>query len=156
MAATIRDFMTRTVEKIDPRASVRKAAEILKTHDIGSLPVCEAKTVVGVITDRDIAIRVVAEGRDYDATLVRDIMSTDVVSVREDSDLAEAEKIMHDRQLRRLPVVNTQNELAGYLSLARVARTETPKQVGKILHGVSQASTPAPMEEKPRRRQKSG
>jgi len=156
MAAAIRDFMTRNVEKIEPDDSVRRAAELLRTHDIGSLPVCEGKTVIGMITDRDIAIRVVAEGRDYDSTRVRDIMSKDVVSIREDADLAEAEKIMHDRQLRRLPVVQVQNELVGYLSLARIARTETPNQTGKILQGVSQASAPAPMEATPRRRQKTG
>src|SRR5689334_7365608 len=98
MAAAVRDFMTRNVEKIEPDDSVRRAAELLKTHDIGSLPVCEGKTVVGMLTDRDIVVRVVAEGRDFDATRVRDIMSKDVVSIREDADLAEAEKIMHDRQ----------------------------------------------------------
>jgi len=156
VAATVRDFMTRQVEKIEPMDSIRRAAELLKIHDIGSLPVCEGRIVVGMITDRDIVIRVVAEGRDYDTTRVRDIMSKDVVSVREDADLAEAEKVMHDRQLRRLPVVHAQNELVGYLSLARIARTETPNQAGRILQGVSQASAPAPMETPPRRRQKTG
>ena len=156
MAPLIRDLMTRNVEKVEPDSSVRKAAEILKDRDIGSLPVCIGKTVLGMLTDRDIVIRVVAEGRDSDTTRVRDIMSTDVVSVREDSDLIDAERIMHDRQLRRLPVLNARDELVGYLSMARVARTEAPIQSGRVLQGVSQASAPAPMTTNISRRQKSG
>ncbi|HVR83268.1 MAG TPA: CBS domain-containing protein [Planctomycetota bacterium] len=158
MTDTLRDIMTRTVETAAPETTVRNAAQTMKTLNIGSLPVCEGKRVIGMVTDRDIAIRCVAEGRDFDTTRVRDIMSSDVVSVREDSDLTEAGKLMHDRQLRRLPVLNAQGELVGYLSMARLARTQDADQTGRVLKGVSEASTPAPMGtgRKAERRQKTG
>jgi CBS domain-containing protein len=159
MSTSIRDIMTRDVETLEPEASIRDAAEKMKALDIGSLPVCEGRKVIGMVTDRDIAVRGVAEGRDYDATKVRDLMSIDVVAVREDSSLSEAGMLMHDHQLRRLPVLNGQGELVGFLSLARLARSEDPEQAGKILKGVSESSTPAPMatlKGKSPRRQKTG
>jgi len=159
MTTSIRDIMTRDVETVAPEASIRDAAEKMKALNIGSLPICEGRKVIGMVTDRDIAVRGVAEGRDCDATKVRDLMSIDVVSVREDSDLSEAGMLMHDHQLRRLPVLNAQGELVGFLSMARLARSEEPDQAGRILKGVSESSTPAPMaalKEKSRRRQKTG
>jgi len=144
MKETIRDVMTRDVETVAPDATLQNAAQIMRSHDIGSVPVCENRRVLGIVTDRDIAVRGVAEGRNAEAP-VREIMSTAVVSVREDSDLSDAEKLMHDRQLRRLPVVDSQGELVGYLSLAKVARTEGPKRAGRILKGVSETATPDPL-----------
>ena len=70
-------------------------------------------------------------------------MSKEIVSVREDSDLKEAEQLMHDRQLRRLPVLNGEGNLVGYLAMAKIARTESPEEAGKVLQGVSQPSKPA-------------
>jgi CBS domain-containing protein len=72
-------------------------------------------------------------------------MSGEVVTVREDADLGEAERLMHDRQLRRLPVVSAAGELVGYLALAKIAREESPEQAGNVIKGVSQSSKPAPM-----------
>src|SRR5437870_2904909 len=106
MTANIRDIMTRDVETLEPDSTIRDAAQKMKSLDIGSLPVCEGKRVIGMVTDRDIVIRCIAESRNCDSTKVRDIMSTDIVSVREDSDISEAGRLMHDRQLRRLPVLN--------------------------------------------------
>ena len=154
MKETIRDIMTRDVEKAAPETSLRDAAQLMRSRDIGSLPVCEGRRVIGVVTDRDIAVRGVAEGRDPGSTPVREVMSTAVVSVREDADLADAERLMHDRQLRRLPVVDDHGELVGYLAMARLARSENAKTAGKVLRGVSQAATPQPM--KGRKRGKTG
>lgn len=156
MKDTIRNVMTRDVEKASPETTLQDAAQMMRSRDIGSLPVCEGRRVVGVVTDRDIAVRGVAEGRDPGATPVREVMSTAVVSVREDADFAEAEKLMHDRQLRRLPVVDDQGELVGYLAMARVARTAGAKQSGRILRGVSEASTPEPIRTKGKKRGKTG
>jgi len=159
MTASIRDIMTRDVETVAPDRTIRTAAQTMKTLNIGSLPVCEGKRVIGVVTDRDFVIRVVAEGRDCASTKVRDIMSTNVVSVREDSDLSEASKLMHDRQLRRLPVLNAQGELVGYLSMARLAQTEEPERAGRVIKGISEASAPEPMgtpEQARRKRRKTG
>src|SRR5262245_53118606 len=107
----IRDIMSRDVHCATPETTVKDAAQILKTKNIGSVPVCEGRKVVGVITDRDITLRTVADGRDPGSTRVGDVMSKDVISVRESADLKEAEQIMHDRQIRRLPVLNDQDEL---------------------------------------------
>lgn len=149
---TIRNVMTRDVETAAPETTMKDAAQMMRSSDIGSLPVCEGRRVVGMITDRDIAVRGVADGRDPASTPVRDIMSSSVVSVREDSDLGEAERLMHDRQLRRLPVVDERGDLVGYLAMARVARTESPEQAGKLLQGISQNSPPEPMEQEQRKK----
>jgi predicted transcriptional regulator len=109
---------------------------------------------VGIITDRDIAVRGVAEGRDPDSTRVRDLMSTEIVSIREDSELREAERLMHDHQLRRLPVVDDRGDLVGYLAMANIARSETLEQIGKVAKGVSHPSKPAPMESYGRKRRR--
>ena len=141
----IKGIMTRDVDTATPDMTVREAGQLMKVKDIGSLPVCEGRKVIGVVTDRDIAVRAVAEGRDL-TTRVAEIMSKQVVTVREDADLKDAERIMHDRQLRRLPVVDAQGELVGYLAMAKVARAETPEAAGKVIKGVSQPSRPEPME----------
>jgi len=146
MTQAIRDIMTRDVLSVQPDTTLRDAAQLLKTKDIGSVPVVQGRKIAGILTDRDIAIRAVAEGRDPGSTRVSDVMSKDVVTVREDADLQEAERLMHDHQLRRLPVTNAQSELVGYLAMAKVARTESPEQTGRVLQGVSQASKPDPME----------
>ncbi len=157
MAQSIRDIMTKDVQTVSPETTVKDAASMMKSRNIGSLPVTEGKRVLGLVTDRDITIRCVAEGRDPGSTRCGDVMSKDVVTVREDADLKEAERLMHDRQIRRLPVVNAQDELAGYLAMAKIARSETLQEAGKVIKGVSQPSAPQPMESYGRRRrQKTG
>ena len=154
MDEVIRDVMTREVECARPDMTLREVARIMKDQNLGSLPVCEGTSIAGMITDRDITVRGVAEGRDPAATKVSEVMSREVVTVKEDSRLDEAERLMHDRQLRRLPVVNDKGEMTGFLSLAKVARTEGSEQIGRVIKGVSQPSTPAPMHsfEKKKRR----
>lgn len=146
MPQAIRDIMTRDVKSVNPQSTIRDAAQLMNSEDFGSLPVCEGRKVVGVITDRDITIRAVAQGRDPGSTRVSEIMTKDIVSVRDSSDLMEAEGLMRDRQLRRLPVLRDQGELVGYLAMAKVARTESVEQAGEVIKGISQRSKPAPME----------
>jgi len=146
MNQIVKDVMTREVVDARPDMTLREAAGIMKTQDIGSLPVVEGSKPVGVVTDRDITVRAVAEGRDVGAVKVAEIMSRDVVVVREDAPVEEAEKLMHDRQLRRLPVVDANGELRGYLALAKIARSESPERAGQVLKGLSEPSAPAPME----------
>ena len=154
MNETIRDVMTRNVEFA---VGFAHGEHVKPADHIGSLPVCEGKRVVGILTDRDITIRGVAEGRDPGSTRVGEVMSKEVVGVREDSNLQEAERLMHDRQLRRLPVLDEQGNLVGYLAMAKIARTESPERAGKVIQGVSQPTKPAPMESVARKkRQKTG
>ena len=156
MAQAVRDIMTRDVVSVTPETTLKDAAQLLKTRNIGSVPVLDGRKIVGILTDRDIAIRGVAEGRDSGSTRVGDVMSKDIVTVREDSTLREVEELMHDHQVRRLPVVNDQSELIGYLSIARIARTDSAEKAGEVLQGVSQASKPAPLESTGQKRQKTG
>jgi CBS domain-containing protein len=152
---TVKDVMTRDVEVARPGMTVQEAAEKMKTLDIGSLPVCENKRVVGVITDRDITVRVVAEGKSITSTSVADVMTKEgIQTVREESPLEEVEKVMHDRQIRRLPVVDAQGQLVGYLSQAKVARTEDATKAGRVLKGISEPEKPQPMESPGRKRGK--
>lgn len=156
MNEKIRDLMTRDVECAKPDMTVREAAERMKTKDFGSLPVCDGKKILGVITDRDITIRVTAEGRDPGSTRVADVMTKEVHTVKEDMELQEAERIMHDQQIRRLPVVDQNEELVGYLAMAKIARAEKDNQAGRVLKGVSQSSKPKPMETGGKRSRKTG
>jgi CBS domain-containing protein len=138
MTQAIRDIMSKDVVCANPETTIKDAAVTMKTRDIGSMPVCEGKRIVGVVTDRDIAVRGVAEGRDPGSTRVREVMSREIVSVSEESDVKEAERLMRERQIRRLPVINDEGELVGYLSMARIARTDSPEECGRVLQGVSQ------------------
>ena len=147
MNARIKDIMTRDVECASAEMTVREAAERMKSRNIGSLPVCDGKKVIGVITDRDITIRSTAGGGDPNSTKVGDVMSRDIVSVKPGDSLKDAERIMRDRQLRRLPVVDDNGELVGYLAIAKIARKESPAQAGRVLQGVSQPTTPQSLAE---------
>ena len=154
MSPMIKDVMTRDVECARPDMTLPEAAERMKTLNIGSLPVCEGRKVTGIVTDRDLAIRGIAEGRDVRQTRVADVMSRDVVSVAEGDALETAQKLMHDRQIRRLPVLNAAGELVGYLAMAKIAGAADSEQAGRVLKGASQKEAPRPMAEsgEPRRR----
>lgn len=146
MDPKVSDVMTRDVEAAKPDMTTQEAARVMRDRNIGSLPVVEGTRVIGLVTDRDITIRAVADGKSPGDCRVQDVMSKDVVCVREEDSLAEAERIMHDRQLRRLPVVKDEGVLVGYLAFAKVARNEDPEQTGQVIQGVSSPSRPAPME----------
>src|SRR5690242_5002182 len=113
--AKVADIMAREVETVSPTATVQEVAERMKAANIGSMPVCQDSRLIGTITDRDITIRVTAEGRDPQATPVRDVMSQPVVTVHPQQELVEAEQLMHDHQVRRLPVVEQDHRLVGYV-----------------------------------------
>ena len=98
----LRDVMTRHVEVIHPDATLREAAQKMKTLDVGPVPVCDGERLQGMLTDRDITIRATAEGRDPNTTRVRDVMTPDMVYCFEDQDVREAARIMEERQIRRL------------------------------------------------------
>jgi len=137
MIETVRDVMTRNVEVLAADTPVTVAARKMKDLDIGSLPVCEGRRVVGILTDRDIVTRAVADELPPATTPVNEIMTRDPVTVREDAYLGEAEWVMREKQLRRLPVVDDKGNLVGYLAIARVARTEELEETGRLLRGIS-------------------
>lgn len=122
----VSEAMSRDVRIITPGQPVREAARLMAELDAGALPVGENDRLIGMITDRDIAIRAVAAGKGPDAP-VRDVMTPQIRYVYEDEDLSEAVKIMREAKVRRLPVLNREKRLVGILSLGDVAVSEPPK-----------------------------
>ena len=116
----LKDLMSRDVKVISPDMSIREAAKEMRDGDFGMLPVGENDRMIGTISDRDIAIRAVAEGKDT-GTKVRDVMSEGIAWAFEDDSVEEAAKIMSKRQVRRLPVVNRDKRLVGIVALGDFA-----------------------------------
>ena len=116
----VKDVMTREVELVDPDAPIRVAARHMRDGDFGMMPVGKDHQLIGVISDRDIAVRAVAEGKGPD-TRVRDVMSEGVCWVYEDLSVDDAAKIMSEQQVRRLPVVDRQKRLVGIVALGDFA-----------------------------------
>ncbi len=133
----VSEAMTRNVRLCTPGTTIRDAARIMAEIDAGSMPVGENDRLIGMITDRDIAIRAVAAGKGPD-TPVREVMSEHVHYCFEDEEVDDVAQNMGDVQVRRLPVVNRDKRLVGILSLADVARSEGGESAGDALVGVSQ------------------
>ena len=132
----VSEAMTREVRIANPGQSIRDVAKIMAECDAGSVPVGENDRLVGMITDRDIAIRAVAQGKGPD-TPVREVMSTDrVLYCYEDEDLAHVAENMSEQQVRRLPVVNRDKRLVGIVSLGDMAQSET-RAASKAVKGVT-------------------
>ncbi len=139
---TCRELMTPNPSYCVPRDTVVSAAMIMKSQDVGSIPVVsdrDSRRVIGIITDRDIAMRVVAEQREYYATHVEDVMSKDVVTCQSDDDYDEVLAAMKQHQIRRVPVVDSEKRLAGIIAQADVARDDANyKEVAKAVKQISQ------------------
>ena len=139
----LKDIMTRSVEEIPPQASLRDAAQRMKSLDVGALPVCENNQLVGMVTDRDIAVRAVADGRDPSETTVLDAMTPGAVWCFEDDDVKDAARIMEQKQIRRLVVLDRNKHAVGIVSLGDIAtRLSNEKLSGEILNEVSEPSQP--------------
>jgi CBS domain-containing protein len=131
--------MTTDPRSITPRDVVIEAARLMRDEEIGSLPVTEEGRLVGMLTDRDIAVRVVAEGRSPNSTTVGEVLSPDPVAAGPDQDLDEALHLMAQHQVRRLPVVED-DRLVGILAQADVALEEKEKKIGELVESISQPS----------------
>ncbi len=141
----VREVMTRGVECVSPETSLQEAARKMQALDVGPLPVCDHDRLVGMVTDRDIVIRAVAEGRAPSTTPVREAMTGGIDYCFEDDDLDTAAKQMQDRQIRRLVVLDRNKRLVGIVSLGDVA-IETggdARLAGKTLEHVSEPARPA-------------
>lgn len=139
----IKNIMTRNVEVIRPETTLQEAAETMKRLNVGPLPVCEDDRLVGMLTDRDIAVRAVAEGQDPWTDHVRDVMTPDIVYCYEDQDVREAAKLMKEKQIRRLVVLNRDKRLVGIVSLGDLAvDTGDEELAGATLEAVSEPAKP--------------
>ncbi|HET9324979.1 MAG TPA: CBS domain-containing protein [Gaiellaceae bacterium] len=140
MAKKIRDAMTPTARAVSPQQSLVDAAKMMRDEDVGALPVVEDGRVVGMVTDRDIVVRAVAEGRDSAAVKAGEVASREVVAVEPEQDLDEALNLMARHRVRRLPVVE-QGRLVGVLAQADVAMQAKEKEAGEMLEEISQPSS---------------
>jgi CBS domain-containing protein len=140
----IKDIMTANPECIRPDATIQEAACRMRDLDVGSLPVCgENDRLVGMITDRDISVRAVAEGKDPKTTPVREAMTRDVIYCFEDQNVQEAARMMQERRIRRLVVLNRDKRLAGIVSLGDLAvETGDRQTAGEVLQDVSEPAIP--------------
>jgi CBS domain-containing protein len=137
MGKTIRDLMTSNPCSIDADKPVAYAAKMMRDEDVGLAPIVEGQKLIGTLTDRDIAIRVVAEGKDPQSTMVREVATTKLVTIDPDQDLDEALRLMAKNQVRRLPVVEEDGKLAGVVAQADVARHASEKQTGHVVEEIS-------------------
>ena len=133
----VKDAMCSDVQLANPDQTIREAARMMVEIDAGSLPVGENDRLVGMITDRDIAVRAVALGKPRE-TKVREIMSGEVLYCFEDEELRHVARNMSDMKVRRLPVVNRDKRLVGVISIGDLARHEPPATVGRMMAEVSE------------------
>jgi CBS domain-containing protein len=133
----ISDVMTSDVQTVRPDQPVQDAANFMLSADAGSIPVTEGDRLIGMITDRDIAVRGIAKGYGPDA-LVRELMTDDLIVVRVDDDIEEAATKMSEAQVRRLPVIDSEERLCGIVSLADLSRETDSETASQALEGVSQ------------------
>jgi CBS domain-containing protein len=138
MGQRIREIMTSNPSTIEPDKPVAEAARIMKQEDAGVVPVTENGRLTGMVTDRDIAIRVVAEGKDPQSTAVREVASTDLVTIDPQQDLDDALRLMAQHKVRRLPVVEKDGRLVGVVAQADVARTGDDTQTGQVVQEISE------------------
>ncbi|MBE2185831.1 MAG: CBS domain-containing protein [Rhodothermales bacterium] len=141
MAKLIRDIMTRGAEIVSPDSSIQDAAQIMRNIDVGAVPVCNGDRVVGMITDRDIVLRAVADGR-FDAA-VADVMTEGLEWCFEDDAVTAAAAKMKAKQIRRLPVMSADKRLVGMLSLGDLAvEGSNDARSGEVLEKISEPSRP--------------
>src|SRR5688572_14178964 len=139
------DVMTKDVVTGTPENTIVEVARLMKTEDIGPVLIVDneqSKTLVGIVTDRDIVVKVIADGQDVDTTRVGDVMSKKLVTCRADDDVEVAMKAMAQFQLRRIPVVGENMKLLGIISQADVAtRVDAPEKTGEVVKEISQENT---------------
>jgi len=137
----VHEIMTRSVEFVHPETTLQEAAERMRLHDLGFLPVCDRERVLGVVTDRDITVRATAAGRDSEITAVREVMTDDAVFLNEDDDVRSEARLMRERQVRRLLVLDHAHRLVGVVSLGDLASAaHDGEMVGHTLEGVTEPS----------------
>jgi CBS domain-containing protein len=137
MAKNIRDVMTSNPRTIEPSTSLHEAARLMRDQDVGSLPIVEGERLFGMLTDRDIAIRAVAEGKDAKSTTAQEIASRQVVTVDPEQSLDEALRLMASHQIRRLPVCEEDGKLVGIVAQADAAMQGDERQVGRTVEEIS-------------------
>lgn len=138
----VKDVMTQGVQTLAPQDTVEQAARVMESLDVGVLPVCDGARIVGMLTDRDIVVRGVAQGLPASTTPLEDVMSAQVECVFEDEGLTEVTAKMQQLQIRRLPVLDRDKRLVGMLSLGDLAAKGDAHQAGTALADISEPARP--------------
>jgi CBS domain-containing protein len=135
-----REIMTATVRTVTPQTALVEVAALMREGDVGSMPVIDAGKLVGIVTDRDIVVRAVAEGKGPE-TSVANAMTSEIFSVKPDDFVFEAIRLMGDKQVRRIPVVNEDGSLAGIIAMADIAlEMEDEREIAETLEEISSGS----------------
>lgn len=138
----IREIMTPAVQCVRPDDNLVEAAGVMRDLDVGAVPVCDRGEVVGMLTDRDIAVRAVAQGADANDTRVRDIMTPHVVYVYENDSVDSVVRLMEHHKVRRAPVMSSEMRLVGIVSLGDIAVEGNPDMSATALRDISQPAAP--------------
>jgi CBS domain-containing protein len=141
MGTKVREVMTDRPRCVTPETPVSEVARLMKSEDVGSLPILDGDRLIGIVTDRDIVLQAVAEEKDPRGMPVREVASQDLVTVGQDEDLSEALNRMASNQVRRIPVVDEDDRLVGIVTQADVAREAKDKDSGQMLQDISQTPT---------------
>ena len=138
----VHEIMTAHARCVGPENTLVEAAGLMRELDVGALPVCDDDRVAGIVTDRDLVLRATADGRDPNSTAVRDVMSPGILYVFADQQVEEAVRVMEEKQIRRLPVMNREKRLVGIVSLGDIATSSNPAFSGMALRDVSLPAEP--------------
>ena len=133
----VKDAMHQGAKWVAPATPVQELARMMKEHDIGALPVGENDKLIGMVTDRDIVLRGLANGKDASKLTAREVMTPTIVWCRDDEDLDDATRIMESKQIRRLPVIDKNKRMVGMLSLGDICHAGKSKLSGEVLQAVS-------------------
>jgi CBS domain-containing protein len=134
------EIMTRNVKTASREATLQEVAALMRDGDMGAMPIVEDNKLVGIVTDRDIVIRAIAEGKDV-STAIGGVMTSEIFAVRENDFVFEAIRLMGDKQVRRVPIINETGELVGIIAMADVAlETEDEREIAETLEEISSGS----------------
>lgn len=133
----VKEAMHKNVQWCEPTTSVSTLANIMKAEDIGSIPIGENDRLIGMVTDRDLAIRAVAQGGNLSKKTAKDVMSEGIIYCRENEDIEDAIHLMEDKKVRRLPVINDKKRMVGILSLGDVSHAVGQSLSGELIKSVS-------------------
>ncbi|MGO9007577.1 MAG: CBS domain-containing protein [Beijerinckiaceae bacterium] len=132
-----KQVMHKGVEWVSPDTPVRKLAKMMKEFDIGAVPIGEGDKLVGMVTDRDLCLRALADGKDIESMTARDVMTAGIIWCRDDEDVEEAADLMERKKVRRLPVIDENKRMVGMLSLGDVSHAAGLKTAGELTKAVS-------------------
>lgn len=144
----VRDIMTKSVAYVNPNSTVIEAAQLMQKHNVGSIPVCDNNGVIGIVTDRDIVVRNIAQGTNPQSTSVKDVMTAQIKTASPDMEMDAVTQMMADQKIRRVPVVEN-NKLVGILALGDMATDQRfDTEASEALTEISRPAKPESMPKK--------